>query len=109
MLKCVECGHLVKEKEEFCDGCGASMEVYNRWFKGAEENDAFSQASLGVIYRNEKLSVVDLEKSFYWTKKGAEGGDSNAQGALGGMYLNGQGTEVDFEKSYYWTRKSAYQ
>lgn len=58
---------------------------------------------LASAYKNGKLGVVDLAKSYYWYKEAALHGDGDAMLMLGWLHYKGtRNTPVNMSKAKYW-------
>ena len=76
---------------DYEDGFAAYQEgdyatAASSWLKAAEQEDAWAQYNLGILY-GEGLGVAqDFEQAAYWYRKAAEQGHAEAQNNLGAMY-----------------------
>jgi len=75
----------------------------------AEQGDAVSQFSLGVMYHDGAGIPKDAAKAAEWVQKAAEQGLVDAQDKLGGMYYLGEGVMRDKIKAMEWWQKAAAQ
>lgn len=68
----------------------------------AEQGDANSQYSLGVMYDLGQGVLQDYKEASKWYRLSAEQGDANGQWSLGTMYRDGQGFAQDSVLAYMW-------
>jgi len=84
-------------------GMEQDFEKARSWFeKGAEQNDAWCNYKLGVIYSSGILGVEkDMEKARSYYQKAAGLGNANAAGNLASYYMNGKfyGWKTDIPKA----------
>jgi len=75
----------------------------------AEQGDAVSQSSLGMMYHNgQNVSQSDAE-ALKWISKAAAQGYAPAQGNLGYLYYNGVGVRPDVAQAMQWYKRAAAQ
>lgn len=76
------------------------------WYqKAADQGDARSMRSLGMIYATSERPEMAAE----WFRKAAELGDFAAQRNLGYLYLKGKGVKQDKAEAEKWLEKAAAQ
>jgi len=68
----------------------------------AEQDHAFAQHGLGVMYLYGECTEKDESKAVEWFQRAAEQGLPGAQMTLGMMYENGQGVEKNEEQARRW-------
>jgi len=77
--------------------------------EAAEQGDASSQFTLGLMYANgEGVSQNDVE-AVAWFRRAAEQGYEVAQRTCGQMYFQGRGAPQDDAEAAAWFRKAAEQ
>jgi TPR repeat protein len=80
------------------------------WYrKAADQGDASSQVSIGVMYENGESVKKDDAKAVEWYRKAAEQGNARGQTYLGLAYENGQSVTKDEAEAVSWYRKAAEQ
>jgi TPR repeat protein len=77
--------------------------------KAAEQGDATSQFSLGLMFRNGEGIPQDDKQAVYWYTKSAKQGHAHAQYNLGQMFRKGEGTAKDDKQAVYWYIQAAEQ
>jgi hypothetical protein len=79
-----------------------------KWLrKAAEQENAFSQKSLGILYLKGKGVEQSDKEAVKWFRKAAEQGDAVSQNSLGTLYLKGKGVEQSDKEAVKWLRKAA--
>jgi hypothetical protein len=84
-------------------------EALKRYRLSAEQGDANSQYSLGVMYDLGQGVLQDYQEASKWYRLSAEQGNANAQWSLGAMYRDGLGVLQDYQEASKWYRLSAEQ
>jgi TPR repeat protein len=76
--------------------------------QAAEQGDPEKQFSLGLLYDNGELRLldIDLEKAVYWYQQAAEQGHAEAARYLAISYGNGEGVERSNAEAVRWYAKS---
>ena len=90
--------------------CGVekNLKIAIKWYKKAAEGKNFRAMSrLAYIYnwKDQYSCVMDLKKSFFWTKKAAEHGGILDLAYLPVLYELGIGCAKNYKKAYYWYKK----
>ncbi|KAK8892326.1 hypothetical protein M9Y10_029552 [Tritrichomonas musculus] len=75
----------------------------------AEDGDAVSQYSLGILYSIGKGVQIDKKKAFDYYMMAAEQGHVNAMFSVASCYSYGKGTELNKEKAFEFYLKAAEQ
>jgi len=75
----------------------------------ADQNDAFAQNSLGVMYAKGQGVPQDYREAVKWFRRLADQGNANAQSNLGFMYQKGWGVTQDYAEAMRWYNLSAAQ
>jgi TPR repeat protein len=81
----------------------------HEWTPLAEQGDAYTQFSLGVMYLEGRGVPQDDQTAVTWYRRAAEQGDAAAQTNLGWMYANGRGVPQDDKTAVTWYRRAAEQ
>ena len=77
--------------------------------KAAEQGDADSQCSLGVLYHFGAGVQLDYAEAARWYRKAEAQGLAKAQLKLGNMYCQGQGVRPDLRCAAEWWSKARAQ
>lgn len=77
--------------------------------KEAEQDNAATQAELGLMHATGQGAPKDYGRAVYWFRKAAEQGNADGQYNLGVMHANGHGVTQDYGKAAEWYRKAAEQ
>lgn len=72
-----------------------------------EENNAWAQVNLGILYEGGKLVGQDDKKALDYYLMAAENGSTGAMNNIGNFYLHGRGVVKDYEKAFAWYKKAA--
>ncbi|HDW3841041.1 TPA: SEL1-like repeat protein [Pseudomonas aeruginosa] len=84
-------------------------QALQEWRPLAEQGDARSQYSLGILYESGQGVAKDDAIAVQWLTKAAEQGDKDAQFVLGFGYAVGRGVAKDDAKAVEWYTKAAEQ
>ena len=76
--------------------------AFTIWRELARRGDAYSQSSLGFLYRNGLGAPQDHAEAARWFEAAAVQGVPEAQFYLGTMYLEGHGVSVAPDKAHFW-------
>jgi TPR repeat protein len=79
------------------------------WQPLAEQGDARSQYSVGVLYERGLGVDADPAQAVSWYQRAAEQDYALAQYNLGALYQQGQGVKPDFVAALKWYRRAAEQ
>lgn len=71
-----------------------------------EENNAWAQVNLGILYEGGKLVGQDDKKALDYYLMAAENGSTGAMNNIGNFYLHGRGVAKDYSKAFAWYRKA---
>jgi len=88
---------------------GDYQTALQEWLPLAEQGDAFTQYSLGVMYDLGKGVPQDDEEAVKWYRLAAEQGYAAAQNNIGFMYDEGEGVPMDDTEAVMWYRLAAEQ
>jgi uncharacterized protein len=83
-----------------------SMEILLKW---ADQGNAKSQLTLGIMYEFGMGAPQDYVEAIKWFRKAADQGSAQAQSELGNMYEDGHGVPQDDAEAVTWFRKAADQ
>jgi TPR repeat protein len=91
--------------------CDAEVVSLETTLKAAEQGDAVSQNTLGLIYAKGLGIPQDYAKSFYWHTKAAEQGNIDSIHWLRSRYAMGdiENFPKDNNQAFYWSKKGAEQ
>jgi TPR repeat protein len=81
----------------------------HEWTPLAEQGDAYTQFSLGVMYLEGRGVSQDDKTAAIWFRRAAEQGVVQAQHYLGVMYEHGRGVLQDEKAAVTWYRRAAEQ
>ncbi|MGF6780654.1 SEL1-like repeat protein [Paraburkholderia sp. GAS334] len=78
------------------------------WFsKSANQNNAYGQNMVGLLYLNGVSVTKDYQKALDWFRKSADQGYAEGEANYALMFQNGYGVARDYKISQDWYRKAA--
>ena len=92
-----------------CTPVMAKGEDLSQLIRLANQGNAYSQNSLGLMYSKGQGVRQDYQKAFEWYTKSANQGLASAQFNLGLLYDEGQGVRQNYQKAFEWYTKAANQ
>ena len=97
------------KRGQFAYNRGDFLNALREWWLLAEQGNARSQYSVGVLLDRGQGVPQNYAEAAMWYRKAAEQGYSSAQYNLGVMYHRGRGVSRDYTKAVEWYRQAAEQ
>ena len=78
-------------------------------FQAAEQGNARSQCTLGVVFQKGRGVEKSDKEAFKWYTQAADQGNASSQRNLGVLYKKGQGIEKNYKEAVKWFTRAAKQ